>query len=180
MLKGAVAGRYSAALYEIAAESNKVDQIEEELKAVNVILQENKDLQKVLYHPQITATAKKELLDQLFKGKISELTLNFVELLVDRRRETFFGDIVAEFIAQANVGRNIVAARVTSVVDLKDQEKSAVDQLLARLTGKKVQVSYGTDPSLIGGLLIRIGDKVIDGTIKAKLAALGDRLMKIS
>ncbi|OPX84363.1 MAG: ATP synthase subunit delta [Pelotomaculum sp. PtaB.Bin104] len=180
MLKGAVAGRYSAALYEIAAESNKVDQIEEELKAVNVILQENKDLQKVLYHPQITAAAKKELLDQLFKGKISELTLNFVELLVDRRRETFFGDIVAEFIAQANVGRNIVAARVTSVVDLKDQEKSAVDQLLARLTGKKVQVSYGTDPSLIGGLLIRIGDKVIDGTIKAKLAALGDRLMKIS
>jgi len=180
MLKGAVAGRYSAALYEIAEKTNQVDQIEEELKAVDAILQENTDLQKVLYHPQITAAAKKELLDQLFKGKISDLTLNFIALLVDRRRETFFGDIVAEFIAQANAGRNIVAARVTSVVDLKDQEKGEVDQLLARLTGKKVQVSYATDPSLIGGVLIRIGDKVIDGTIKAKLAALGDRLMQIS
>ncbi|WP_286724166.1 F0F1 ATP synthase subunit delta, partial [Pelotomaculum sp. PtaB.Bin117] len=176
MLKGAVAGRYSAALYDLAVESNQVDQIEEELKAVDTILQENTDLQKVLYHPQITAAAKKELLDQLFKGKISELTLNFIKLLVDRRRETFLGDIASEFIAKANAARNIVEVRVTSVVDLKDQEKGEFDQLLAKLTGKKVQVSYATDPSLLGGVLIRIGDKVIDGTIKAKLAALGDRL----
>jgi len=180
MLKGAVAGRYSAALYDLAAESNQIDQIEEELKAVNAILQENTDLQKVLYHPQITSAAKKELLDQLFKGNISNLTLNFLKLLVDRRRETFFGDIAAEFIAQANASRNMVEARVTSVVDLQEQEKGAFDQLLAKLTGKKVQVSYATDPSLIGGVLVRIGDKVIDGTIKAKLAALGDRLKQIS
>lgn len=180
MLKGAVAGRYSAALYELAEKANTIDQIEAELIAMNQILQEHTDLQKILYHPQITAAAKKELLDQLFKGKISELALNFIQLLVDRRRETFFGDITAEFIAQANAARNIVEARVTTVVSLKDKEKSAFEKLLARLTGKKVQVSYATDPSLIGGVLIRIGDKVIDGTIKTKLAALGDRLMQIS
>lgn len=180
MLKGAVAGRYSAALYELAEQSNMIDQIEEELKAINQVMQENTDLQKILYHPQITAAAKKELLDQLFKGKISDLALNFIALLVDRRRETFFGDIAAEFIAQANAARNVVEARVTTVVDLKDREKSNIDQLLAKLTGKKVQVSYATDPSLLGGVLIRIGDKVIDGTIKAKLAALGDRLKQIS
>ncbi|OPY59673.1 MAG: ATP synthase subunit delta [Pelotomaculum sp. PtaU1.Bin035] len=180
MLKGAVAGRYSAALYEIASESNQVDQIEEELKAVNAILQENAGLQKILYHPRIAAAAKKELLGQLFKGKISGLTLDFIDLLVDRRRETFLGDIASEFIARANAARNIVAARVTSVVDLQDQEKGEFGRLLSKLTGKKVQVSYATDPSLIGGVLIRIGDKVIDGTIKAKLTALGDRLKQIS
>jgi len=180
MLKGAVAGRYSAALYEIALEKNVVDQTEEELKAVRAILNENIGLQKVLYHPQIIASEKKALLDKLFKGKVSDLTLNFLALLVDRRRETFFGDIVDEFVAQANAGRNIVTAHVTTVVKLNDEEKGAVDRLLAGLTGKKVRVTYDVDPSLIGGVLVRIGDKVIDGTIKARLAAMGDRLKQIS
>ncbi|MCL6635552.1 MAG: F0F1 ATP synthase subunit delta [Peptococcaceae bacterium] len=180
MLKGAVAGRYAEALYEIASQKNLVDRIESELKAVEAVLKENVDLQRVLYHPQITAESKKGLLEQLFKGKVSGITGNFLALLVDRRREVFFADIVAEFVKLANAGRNIVAAQVTSAVELNNEEKGKLDQVLARLTGKKVQTSYAVDPSLIGGVVVRMGDKIIDGSIKTRLATLKERLKAIS
>lgn len=180
MLRGAVAGRYAEALYDIASKQKLVDNIEAELKAVEVILAENNDLQKVLYHPQITAANKKELLNKLFKGKVSDVTGNFLALLVDRRREAFFGDIVAEFVSLANVVRNIVAAQVASAVELNDKEKGNMDRILAKLTGKKVQTSYAVDPSLIGGVVVRIGDKIIDGSIKTRMATLRERLKAIS
>jgi F-type H+-transporting ATPase subunit delta len=186
-MRGPVAGRYAQALYDIASEEktlpkykSMVDRIESELIAIKSILDENIELQRLLYHPQITPAAKKELLDQLFKGKISEITGNFLALLVDRRRETYFGDIVDEFTALANAGRGIIEARVTSAVELKDKEKGELSGILARLTGKKVRISYVVDPSIIGGVIVRMGDKIIDGSIKARLSAIRDRLKAIS
>jgi F-type H+-transporting ATPase subunit delta len=181
MIGGPVAGRYAAALYDIASEQkNMVDKIESELKAIKGIIEDNPDLQRLLYHPQITPAAKKDLLEQLFKGKISEVTGNFLALLVDRRRETHLIDIVAEFVALANAGRNIITAKVATAVAMNDQEKGELNRVLARLTGKKIQTSYVVDPSLIGGVVVRMGDKFIDGSIKTRLAALKERLKAIS
>ena len=181
MIGGPVAGRYAAALYDIASEQkNMVDKIESELKAIKGIIEDNPDLQRLLYHPQITPAAKKDLLEQLFKGKISEVTGNFLALLVDRRRETHLIDIVAEFFAMANSGRNIITAKVATAVAMNDQEKGELNRVLARLTGKKIQTSYVVDPSLIGGVVVRMGDKFIDGSIKTRLATLKERLKAIS
>lgn len=180
MLKGAVAGRYAEALYDIAVRDNAVDRIEQELKSLEVILKESEDLQKVLFHPQITADDKKELLEKVFSGKISPVTANFLALLVDRRRETFFGDITAEFVKRANEGRNTVTASVTSAVELNDAEKAGMDKTLAKMTGKTVQVSYSVDPSLVGGVVVRIGDKIIDGSVKTRLCDMRERLKAIS
>jgi F-type H+-transporting ATPase subunit delta len=186
-MRGPVAGRYAQALYDIASEKttlpkykSMVDRIESELKEVRSILDDNIELQRLLYHPQITAAAKKELLDRLFKGKISEVTGNFLALLVDRRRETYFGDIVDEFVALANADRGIVDARVTTAAELNDAEKGDLSSILARLTGKKIQTSYAVDPSIIGGVIVRMGDKIIDGSVKTRLATLKDRLKAIS
>lgn len=180
MLKGAVAGRYAEALYDIAVRDNAVDRIEQELKSLEVILNESEDLQKVLFHPQITADDKKELLEKVFSGKISPVMANFLALLVDRRRETFFGDITAEFVKRANEGRNTVTAGVTSAVELNDAEKAGLDKTLAKMTGKTVQVSYSVDPSLVGGVVVRIGDKIIDGSVKTRLCDMRERLKAIS
>lgn len=180
MLRGAVAGRYAEALYDIALKQNLVDQLEAELKAIEEIFRGSADLQQVLYHPQITIADKKDLFNNLFKGKVLDVTGNFLALLVDRRREAFFGDIVAEFVNMANTARNIVAANVASAVELNDKEKGTLGQILAKLTGKKVQTSYAVDPSLIGGVVVRIGDKIIDGSIKTRMATLKERLKAIS
>jgi len=180
MLKGAVAGRYSTALYDLATEGKAVDLVEEDLKAVAGALETEDKFRQVIFHPQITAADKKELLDSIFKDKIQSLTGNFLALLVDRRRETFIKDILDEFVILANRDRNVVEARVSSAVELTTDEKNSIEQLLANITGKKVQSSYAVEPSLVGGVLVHIGDKVIDGSIKARLANMSDSLKKIS
>ncbi|MDD2554297.1 MAG: F0F1 ATP synthase subunit delta [Desulfotomaculaceae bacterium] len=186
-MRGPVAGRYAAALYEIALEKkdlpeqeNMVDVVEGELKAVEKVIEENSGLQKLLYHPQITPAAKKETLVKLFEGKISKVTGNFLALLVDRRRETYYADIVAEYIALANAGRNIIAAQITSAVALNEKEKAELNQIMGKLAGKKVQTSFAVDPSIIGGIVVRMGDKIIDGSVKTRLASMRESLKAIS
>ncbi|MEG3072284.1 MAG: F0F1 ATP synthase subunit delta [Peptococcaceae bacterium] len=186
-MRGPVAGRYASALYELASEEkvlpkqkSKVDKVEEELKAVRQIIADNDNLQNLLYHPQITSTAKKETLDKLFKGRISNVTGNFLALLVDRRREMYFPDIVDEYIALANAGRNIVETQVVSAVELNDKEKDELRKILGTLAGQKVQISFTVDPSLVGGVVVRMGDKIIDGSVKTRLASMKESLKAIS
>jgi F-type H+-transporting ATPase subunit delta len=187
MLKGAVAGRYAEALFAIASkekaltkQEKTIDKIEAELKIIETVINENEKLQQLLYHPRISVEDKKGVLEKLFKGKISQTTSNFLGLLIDRRREAFFCDIVTEYVKLANDRRNIVAAQVASAVELNEKEKGELDRVLDKLTGKKVRTSYVVDPSLIGGIVVRMGDKIIDGSIKTRLATMKESLKAIS
>lgn len=180
MLRGAVGARYAEALYEIAEREKAVDAIEEELKAVDAVIRENRDLQKILYHPRITPGDKKSLLNDLLSGKVSAVTMEFLKLLVERQREQFLSDIVTYYVNLANKARNITEATVTSAVELTPGEKEQLAGLLNKLTGKKVETSYTLDPSLIGGVVVRIGDRVIDGSIRTRLATLREHLRQIS
>lgn len=180
MLRGAVGARYAEALYEVAEREKAVDTVEQELQAVDAIIRENRDLQKVLYHPRVTPEDKKSLLSDLLSGKISAVTLEFLKLLVERQREQFLSDIVSYYANLANKARNVAEAGVSSAVDLTAGEKQLLADLLNKLTGKKVETSYKVDPSLIGGIVVRIGDRVIDGSIRTRLATLREHLRQIS
>lgn len=180
MLKGAVGSRYAEALYAIAEREKSVDAIEQELIAVDAVVRENRDLQKVLYHPRITSEDKKSLLSELLSGKVSQVTMEFLNLLVDRQREQFLSDIVDYYINLANKARNITEARISSAIELTAEEKKAMAALLDKITGKKVETSFSVDPSLIGGVVVRIGDRVIDGSIRTRLATLREHLRQIS
>ncbi|MBM7853733.1 F-type H+-transporting ATPase subunit delta [Desulfohalotomaculum tongense] len=177
MLRGAVARRYAQALYEIAVANNGLDALEAELKAVNAVIEGEQGLQKILFHPQITTAEKKQVVSQLFEGRVSETTINFLYLIVDRHREAYLSDIVEEFINQANEARNRVDAEVISAKELTAEQKKSLAGVLNRLAGKEVSPEYKVDASLIGGLVVRIGDKVIDGSVKHKLESLKQSLM---
>ena len=180
MLKGAVAGRYAEALYEIAVENKLIDQLEEELQAVVRVFEETTQLKKILFHPRITAAQKKEVLAGLFEGRISEVAINFLNMLVDRQREIYLTDIIDYFTDMANKGRNISDVKVTSAVELNGQEKKKLAAAMAKSTGKQVRLSYDVDPKLLGGVVVRVGDKVIDGSVIARLQTLREHLRQIS
>lgn len=180
MLKGAVAGRYAEALYEIAVAQEIVDKMEEELKAVANLLEEEPDLKKVLYHPRITAAEKKDVLRNLLADKVSETTMNFLSLVVDRQRENYLADMVEVFVDYANKARNISDVEVTSAMELDEAKRARLVETLGGMTGKDVRVNYSVDPSLIGGIVVRIGDKVMDGSVKARLDSLREHLRQIS
>lgn len=177
MLGGAVASRYAQALYDIAVDKGALDAFEEELKGVVALLQEEQGIGKILNHPQVTIEDKKQLIKQLFEGRVSETTLNFLYLIVDRHREIYLNDIVVEFTRMANEARNMVDAEVISARELNDTYKAELAKVLSRLAGKEVSPEFRVDASLIGGLVVRIGDKVIDGSVKHKLETLKQRLM---
>ncbi len=180
MLRGAVAGRYAEALYEIAVQGNLVDQLESELLAVNNVLNESEPLKKVIIHPQITANEKKEVLANLFKGHISEIMMNFLGFVLDRQREPFLADITEYFTGLANKARNVSDVQVTSAVELTEEEKENMVAAMAKNTGKKVKLTYNIDQELLGGVVVRFGDKVIDGSVRTRLQTLREHLRQIS
>lgn len=177
MLRGAVARRYAQALYEIALAQKALETMEQEMKGVAEAVEGSRDLQKVLYHPQVLPGEKKNLLKALFADKVSNETMKFLGLIVDKRRENYISGIAAEFIALANAARNTAAAQVTSAIEFDENQRQEILKVLAKMSGKEVDPTFAVDPSLIGGVVVRIGDKIIDGSIKTRLATLKSRLM---
>ena len=180
MLKGAVGSRYAEALFAIAKEQGNIDQLEEELQAVNQVIAGSRELQKVLYHPQITPEEKKEIVKNIFTGRVSQITNNFLYLMIDHKREMFLKDIVTYFTEMANRARNLVQVQVTSAVELDADQRKELNEVLEKITCKKVRAEYAIDPSLIGGVVVRIGDRVIDGSVKSRLAGMREHLRQTS
>lgn len=180
MLEGAVGSRYAGALFEIAERDGIIDKLEQELDNIRDTIKGSRDLEKVMYYSQVNPDEKKAILKSIFKDQISGLTFNFLFLLIDRQREGFLDSIVSTFKGLAYKARNAEQVQVTSAVELNDNEKTELEKSLEKLTGKKVQSSYSVDPLLIGGVMVRIGDRIIDGSVRNKLSSLREHLRQIS
>jgi F-type H+-transporting ATPase subunit delta len=179
MLNGAISRRYAKAIFEIALANNSVDTLEKELKGIVAALGQSPDFKRILFHPQIEANEKKALINKIFTGQLSTTALNFIEFLVVKRREEYLHNIVDRFVVLANEHRNIVEAKVTTAVELSAEEISQLTNSLSKLTGKTVQLSTVVDATIIGGVIVRIGDTVIDGSIVNKLNSLKQTLKHI-
>jgi F-type H+-transporting ATPase subunit delta len=177
MAETAVARRYVRALFDASLNAKAVDQVESDLKAVDQIMRAVPRLARVLHAPTIAGSRKSALLDTAFSGRVGALTLRFLKLLVDRRREDALGELYNEFRALADEHRGIVQVEVTSAVPLTDAEREALAASLSQRTGKKVQLTVAVDESLLGGLMLRMGDTIVDGSVRTRLARLRERLL---
>lgn len=180
MLSGAVARRYALALYEIGAANNSLESLVLELKSVVTFFKENGDANKILVHPRIAVEDKKNLVRQLFRSEISETAGNFLSLLVDRKRELHLSEVVDELVGMLNKAKNIAQAEVVSAMELNPEQVEDIKKQLAQSTGKTIELSARVDASLVGGVVVRIGDTVIDGSVKNRLKALKEQLRNIS
>ena len=192
MIERRIVRRYASALFAAASKANAVDQVESDLGLVSYVLRDvppgiipggmsppNKvSLWGALVSPIIPPAKKREILTDIFEGKISEITLSYLGLCVDKRREEVIRQTESEYVALANEARGIVEAEVTSATPLDEDQGARLVSKLSQTLGKTVQLSKQVDPSVIGGLLVRIGDKVIDGSIRGQLAALRERLLE--
>uniref|UniRef100_A0A7C1F7K4 ATP synthase subunit delta n=1 Tax=Ammonifex degensii TaxID=42838 RepID=A0A7C1F7K4_9THEO len=179
MLKGAVAERYAGALFDIAQEKGLMDKIEQELREVLETLDASADFRRVFYHPQVPTSVKKEIVKEIFGARVEPYTLNFMNVLLDSRRELFFKDIVAEYTRLVNETRNVVEVKVTSAVEVPSASKDDLVEALAKVTGKEVRVDYQVKPEILGGLVIRIGNRVIDTSIVRQLERLKEQVREI-
>lgn len=179
MLTGAVARRYAQALLEIGVETVALDRLEAELGSFIALLEGNPDFTKVLFHPSIIVADKKALAEKLLaQAEFSSSARAFILLVIDRRRETYFSDIHREYVLLANQVRNIAHVNITSAVALSDDQAIGLKNQLAHATGKTVVLKHQVDSSLIGGIIIAIGDRIIDGSIAGKLRDLKTTLLR--
>jgi F-type H+-transporting ATPase subunit delta len=171
-----VAKRYARALFEVAKDKGQISLIEKELKAVSGLIQENADFEKLLKHPNISAADKLDMIGSVFQGKVSEAVFNTLRLLVDRGRETILAGLVDEFVKIANDALGQATAIVATPGALSKEEEQQIAERFGQLTGKKIRVEHVTDPSLLGGMKVRIGDRLYDGSLSGRLARLQQTL----
>lgn len=171
---------YGEALFSLAVESGKLEVFSKELEAVLKILQDNPQYRAILEHPQVDEPEKLEVFDRVFAGKISDEVTGFFHILLQKGRFRDLEAILAYFKDRQLEHDKIGVAWVTSAVGLSDaQKKKITDKLLSTTDFVSMQMHYETDPALIGGLKIRIGDRVVDSSILNKLNGMKNELLKI-
>jgi len=175
-----VAARYAEAALELTVKSPGLDdKVGNELATIAQVLQENPDLRLVLGHPAIPKEEKKAFLVTLFSKKVNDLTLILLELLTDKRRLNLLPQIASKYHELLNQRKQIVTAKLVSADPLGDKALADIKARLTEHLGKKLDLDVSVDQSLIGGYLLKLGDQVIDGSIRAKLRAIEKTLLAV-
>jgi F-type H+-transporting ATPase subunit delta len=175
MAAESVARRYARAIFELALERNQpLESWFSELQAIEAALTDAA-VQPTLISPKLSFGQKRELIDRALGG-VDPLQRNFVYLLVERGRLELLGAVVREFRAMMLDHQGIAEATVTTAVPIGDAEAERIAQLLGRLVNKKVILQREVDPSIIGGVVARVGDRLINGSVAGRLAALREQL----
>ena len=177
MLNMELARKYARAIFELACEDHALKEYGADLGKVQQLYHDCPELKAYLCNPNIQPEDKKSLLKEVFEGGVRETVLNFLLLLIDKRRMMVFEAISAIFVQLSNEKLGIAVADVTTVEPLSETQKAELMEKLGRVTGKEVSLREHRDPSLIGGVVVRIGDRRIDGSIKGRLAAMTAELM---
>ncbi|MBP5305956.1 MAG: ATP synthase F1 subunit delta [Lachnospiraceae bacterium] len=171
---------YGDALFELALEEDRIDDYVAEVEAMLEIFRDNPELSKLLNHPKISKEEKITVVGQIFEGRISKELLGLINMIVEKDRNNAMEDIFSYFIDRVKEYKNIGVAKVTSAIELSDAQKSQVEKRLLETTGYvKFEISYDVDKDLIGGMVIRIGDRVVDSSIRTRLYELTKELNKI-
>jgi F-type H+-transporting ATPase subunit delta len=170
------ARRYATALFNVAIRQNGLDAIERDLKTVLDLWDQNPKIAEAMGRPQIPSETKGRIWQQLLEGNVQPLLLKFILLLVDKRRIDLLPAIGDEFQRLSDEQRQIVRAQVTTATPLPRDQADALRVNLRARTGKSVELVEAVDPSIVGGVVLRIGDRIIDGSIRTQLSNLKRQL----
>ena len=178
MARRAYARRYSQAVFEIAMERQELDRWQSDLRKI-ASLGEDAELVALLENPRLHFNDKARLLSEQL-GDINPLALNLVYLLVARGRLSMLGEIADEYQRLLDSYRGIEEAEVTTAIPLDDEDKLRLGERLGAIVGKKVVIKPEVDSSLIGGIVARIGGKLLDGSTRSRLEALKRELSGVA
>jgi F-type H+-transporting ATPase subunit delta len=175
-----VSKTYGDALFELAKEQDKIDDFAKEVKSVQTALAQNPEFSKLMNHPKVGKDEKLQVVKEVFDTRVDKELVGFLRLIVEKDRYSEIDEILSYFIAKVKEEKQIGVAYVTSAVKLSEIQKKLVEEKLIETTSyKEMEMNFTIDESLIGGLVIRIGDKVVDSSIKSKLSELTKQLMNI-
>lgn len=164
--------RYALALYEVGEENNKVDKYICDFEDIVTLIKTNNDIQQIIKHPKMSTSVKKQMFTDIFEGKIDKELLSFLLLLVEKKRIHEVDGILNQLREISLEKNNKIIAEIKTVISLTDDERKALTEKLSKKYNKTIILKEIIDESIIGGVYVRVGDDVIDGTIKHKLESM--------
>ena len=178
-MKGSLAAkRYAKSLLSLALENGSLDKVHSDMLLVNQVISDSKELRVVLGSPIIKTEKKIAILSEIFKGKVTELSDKFIGLAAEKGREALLPAIASAFESAYRAYKNISTVEVTSAIALSDEQKKKILALAAKQGVENAEVIEKVDPALIGGFVMRMGDKQIDASISNKINTLKQELIK--
>lgn len=172
-----IANRYATSLVELATKQGILSEVENDVRAFLATLEGSRDLSNLLKSPIIYGDKKRNILHKLFGSSFNKLTLSFIDLVVRKKREVIFDTILREFVSQVDETRNRLSAKLTLAQPVS---KEVVEKLIAYLektTGKSVEVDTQIDPDILGGFVVKYGDRLIDASVASQLQSLEKHLL---
>ncbi|MDS1030334.1 ATP synthase F1 subunit delta [Bacillota bacterium LX-D] len=173
----AIARRYAEALFELAVEKGQLDQVKADLAGVYDSLKASADLKRILDDQLLDAAQKQDIFREIFSSHLQDLTLNFIMTVFENRRERYLGGVLEEFFKLVNASRDVLEAEIRTAVEIPEKDAKVLIQKISEITKKKINPKYKVDAEIIGGAIVKIGDKVIDGSVATQLAKLKESLM---
>ncbi len=176
-----VSKRYAKAIFELAVEDQKTDRLLQEAAAVRKAVEENPQWIQFLENPGVLMEEKLRTTEQILKERVSNEMTAFFCVIVKNKRSEQLPEILSELMTQIEEYQGTGRIQVISAAELKSFQKKKIREIMIKTTGyRKLEIQYAIDPSLIGGMKIRLKDRVIDSSIKSRLERMQSQLMKIS
>ena len=173
-----IAKPYAQALYDAAAEQAALSRIVGDANQIISLAQESKDLEQFLTNPILSPQFKSEMFQQLLSEAVQPLTLNFLLLLASKQRERFLVAILQAFLKLVDLKAGRVVAQVTSAVPLSDAQQTSLVKQLSDYSGAEVRLELSEDTAIKGGIIVRLGDSVFDGSVATQLQQLRSMLAR--
>ncbi|MCJ7497472.1 MAG: ATP synthase F1 subunit delta [candidate division Zixibacteria bacterium] len=171
--------RYALALFNAAGSANLTREIQEDLSLISEFWEKNAELRAFLEAPQISHEEKGKMLQESFRGRISELLLQFLLFLLNKGRLQHISGINTRYDKLLKEKEGLVEAQVITVLSLDEKLSFPLKEILEKKTGKKVSLIFKTDPRLIGGIRVIIGNQIIDHSIRTELDKLKEKLLSV-
>jgi len=172
-----VAKVYANSIFDIAKEKNILPQIEEELKVISDVMEEDDNFRKYLNAPGINNDSKKGFVDKVFAGKISEYIVNLIKLLIDNGRQSVVSEIYKAFVELNDIANNRQRITVITQSNLDSTLLNKIKSDVGAKYGKEIIITELVDESILGGIIIKIGDLVIDGSLAKGLKNIRRNLL---
>lgn len=174
-----IANRYAEALFQLSEEENISKEIYNELHDVVQVIKENKDLDNVFKSPLVSKKETIDLIEALFNGKINNNLKNFLKILVEKGRISSLQSIELTFKELLNEKYNILEGTVISAIALTNEQVKELEETLSKKYNKNITLENKVDKSILGGVLVRLGNTQIDGSVKTRLDNIKDQLSQV-
>lgn len=177
MMINTIARRYAEALYDTAKEAGLSQQIGEQLEQLLRVLKTDRELDLAFRSPALTSQRRRLLLEECFQGQLHPFVLNLCCLLWTKRREKALPSVVSAYRRQLRQDAGLLTAELVSAANLTEEQLVPVRRALERRFGQPVVIETKIDPSLLGGVRVRVGNTVLDGSVRGHLQALRRRML---